>query len=196
MRQVHIVDDDEAVRDALAFLLDGEGIPASCYSSAEAFLAAGPEARDGVIVLDIRMSGMSGIELFDELRKEPVLPPVIFLTGHGDVPLAVEAMKAGAFDFREKPFDGEAFLSAIRRALDAWDTDRPRHLSRQDRDQRLASLTAREREVMDRMLQGRVNKQIAHDLGISMRTVEVHRASVLRKMDCSSAVALATLVKN
>ena len=195
MSRVHIVDDDAAVRDAIAFLLEGEGIAVQCHDSAEVFLAAGPDALDGVIILDIRMSGMSGIELFHALKNGPVVPPVIFLTGHGDVPLAVEAMKAGAFDFREKPFEGAAFLTVVHRARAAWSAERASRETRLQRDQRLASLTAREREVMDLLLQGRANKQIAHELGISMRTVEVHRASVLRKMDCASAVALAARMK-
>jgi FixJ family two-component response regulator len=189
MRRVHVVDDDEAVRDALSYLLTGSGFTINTYDSAEAFLAAGPPL-DGVLVLDVRMTGMSGIELFHELLKMPPVPPVVFLTGHGDVPLAVDAMKAGAFDFHEKPFDEARFLATVQRGLDVWENERPRQLSRAKLQDRMMTLSAREREVMEQMVVGQGNKQIAFALGITVRTVEVHRANVLRKLGYRSLVSL------
>ena len=190
MSVINIVDDDAAVRDALTYLLLGEGLAAQAYASAEEFLAAWPEARDGVIVLDIRMTGISGIELFDELRKTPPVPPVIFLTGHGDVPLAVEAMRAGAFDFHEKPFDETRFISAVRRALMSWRTEQPRLIGRATLVERLKTLSPREKQVMELMIAGMANKQIAFSLEVTIRTVEVHRANVLRKLGYRSVVDL------
>lgn len=190
MTQVHIVDDDAAVREALSYLLEGEGLRVATYENAEAFLAAGSPARDGVVILDIRMTEMSGIELFYELRKSPPVPPVIFLTGHGDVPLAVDAMKAGAFDFYEKPFDEARFISAVRRGLATWEQERPRQMGRIALEERIKSLSPREHEVMALMIQGKPNKQIAFELNVTMRTVEVHRANVLRKLACRSVVEL------
>ena len=190
MSEVHIVDDDAAVRDALTYLLAAEGLAAKSYASAEEFLAAGPAARDGVIVLDIRMTRMSGIELFHELGKMPPVPPVIFLTGHGDVPLAVEAMKAGAFDFHEKPFDEARFIAAVRRGLGNWQAERPKLIGRAALQERLKTLSPRERQVMDLMIAGKANKQIAFGLGVTVRTVEVHRANVLRKLGYRSVIDL------
>ena len=189
MTCVHVIDDDEAVRDALTYLLTGKGYVVESYENAEAFVEAGIP-RDGVIVLDVRMSGMSGIELFHELLKKPPIPPVIFLTGHGDVPLAVDAMKAGAFDFHEKPFDEARFLETIQKGIDAWERDRPRHETKAGLQERISALSARERQVMDQMLAGHANKQIAFALGITIRTVEVHRANVLRKLGFRSVVSL------
>lgn len=195
MKIVHVIDDDDAVRDALSFLLTGRGYAAQLHESGEAFLAHSRGGRDGVIVLDIRMPGMSGIELFHELRKTQPAPPVIFLTGHGDVPLAVEAIKAGAFDFREKPFEENAFIDAIERAFAARDNAAGERARRAELDERAASLSPREREVMALMLKDLPNKVIAFELGIAMRTVEVHRAKVLAKMGVRSLVSLAAMLK-
>jgi FixJ family two-component response regulator len=189
MKQVHVVDDDEAVRDALTYLLVGEGFTVTSYESAEAFIEAG-KPSDGVVVLDVRMTGMSGIELFHELLKTPPVPPVVFLTGHGDVPLAVEAMKSGALDFHEKPFDETRFLATVRRGLETWEREKPRQQSRAKLDERMGMLSERERQVMEQMVAGQANKQIAHALGITVRTVEVHRANVLRKLGYRSVVNL------
>lgn len=195
MKLVHIVDDDEAVRDALDFLLRGRGFATRVHESAAAFLALGEAARDGVLIIDIRMPGMSGIELFHELKKARPTPPVIFLTGHGDVPLAVEAIKAGAFDFREKPFDENGFVDSIERAFMARDSVAGEQARRADLDVRMSRLSPREREVMTLMLKDLPNKVIAHELGIALRTVEVHRAKVLSKMGARSLVSLAAMMK-
>ncbi len=195
MSIIHVIDDDEAVRDAIAFLLAGHGLATRQHAAAEDFLALAAAERDGVLVLDIRMPGLSGIELFHALRRTPPLPPVIFLTGHGDVPLAVEAIRAGAFDFMEKPFDETAFMTTVERAL-SWHADtRLRQERELDIARRRASLSDREAEVMALMLQDRPNKVIAHELGIAMRTVEVHRARVLAKMGARSLVSLAAMLK-
>ena len=195
MTLVHVIDDDDAVRDALGFLLQSHGFAVRLHASAETFLAVHPHDSQGVIILDIRMPGMSGIELFAELKSRPPLPPVIFLTGHGDVPLAVEAIKAGAFDFREKPFDDAAFIAAVTRAVSAHQSASEARSAGDDLARQVASLSARERQVMDLMLLDRPNKVIAHELGITMRTVEVHRARVLAKMKVRSLVALASRLK-
>ena len=188
MTHIHIIDDDDAVRDSLAFLIGSRGHATMQHRSAEAFLALPRDQRTGVIILDIRMDGMSGIELFHEIKKTPPLPVVIFVTGHGDVPLAVEAVKAGAFDFREKPFEDGMFLEVVDRAVETADEG-------QGVGERLASLTSRERDVMDLLLADLPNKAIAHRLGITVRTVEVHRARVLEKMRVRSVVALAGAFK-
>lgn len=195
MTLVHIIDDDDAVRDAIEFLLTGRGIATRAHASAESFLELGGDVRKGVLILDIRMPGMSGIELFHALKKSPPLPPVIFLTGHGDVPLAVEAIKAGAFDFREKPFEEKAFVETVERALAEHSSAQADHAREADLARRLASLSDREREVMELMLKDRPNKVIAHELGIAIRTVEVHRARVLAKMGARSLVSLAAQMK-
>lgn len=188
MTLIHIVDDDDAVRDSLAFLIGSRGHQTRQHDCAEAFLSLPPEERHGVIVLDIRMDGMSGIEMFYEMKKTPPAPVVIFLTGHGDVPLAVEAVKAGAFDFREKPFEDGAFLDVVERAIKALDAGK-------GISDRLGSLTNRERDVMELLLADLPNKAIAHRLGITVRTVEVHRARVLEKMQVRTVVALARSLK-
>lgn len=195
MTLVHVIDDDDAVRDALGFLLQSHGFSTRLHASAEDFLALPPEKRDGVLVLDIRMPGLSGIALFAELKTRPPLQPVIFLTGHGDVPLAVEAIKAGAFDFREKPFEDTAFIAVVSRAVAAHQSIAAGRAADDDLARQLASLSARERQVMELMLMDRPNKVIAHELGITMRTVEVHRARVLAKMNVRSLVALASRLK-
>lgn len=191
---VYIVDDDEAIRDALAWLLQSRGVDARTFASAEAFLEIWDVAMEGCLLLDIRMDGMSGLELFDRLRAAASGMPVIFLTGHGDVPMAVAALKNGARDFVEKPFNDNELVDRVIEAL-AWDARR-RESEADDASvaARLSSLSSRERQVMDLVLAGRMNKVIADDLGITMRTVEVHRAHVFAKMGVKTAVELAQLL--
>jgi two-component system response regulator DctR len=196
---VHIIDDDEAIRDSLTWLMSSCGLPSRSYVSAEAFLAeallAGGGLRaEGVVVLDIRMGCMSGLELFDRFRAEGARLPVIFLTGHGDVPMAVEAIKAGAYDFVEKPCDDQAFVALIRRALAEDQRRRAEDSVWSAHMARLRSLSEREREVMERLVQGKLNKVIAAELGVAVRTVEVHRARVLAKMGVRTAVELAAII--
>ena len=181
----HVVDDDDDAREALAFLLSTAGVPAQTYPSAKAFLATAAEAR-GVVVTDVRMPEMDGIELVRRLQALGVTLPVIVITGHGDVALAVEAMKAGVLDFIEKPYDNEAMLAAIASGLarlsqsEARDEERAEFLGRYER------LSTRERQVLGGLIAGRTNKVIARDLEISPRTVEIYRANVMSKMRARS----------
>jgi two-component system response regulator DctR len=191
---VHVVDDDEAIRDALAWLLKSRGLAARCWGSAEAFLSDWDPGMRGCLLLDIRMEGMSGVELFDRLRAAGCALPVIFLTGHGDVPLAVAALKAGAFDFVEKPSNDNDLVDRVLAAMARDAEGRAAVESAAGVEERLATLTARERQVMDRVLAGDFNKNIADALGIAVRTVEVHRARVFEKMGVRSAVELAGLL--
>jgi two-component system response regulator DctR len=191
---VHVVDDDDAIRDALAWLLRSRGIPSRSWGSAEAFLADWSDELRGCAILDVRMDGMSGVELFEQLLARGSRLPVIFLTGHGDVPLAVSALKRGAFDFVEKPFNDNELVDRVLGAF-ARDGEQRRELAtRAEVAGRLETLTARERQVMERILAGDFNKQIADALGIAVRTVEVHRARVFEKMGVRSAVELAQLL--
>ena len=183
---VHVVDDDDAVRDSLSFLLAAAGIAAETYPSAASFLEALPTIAAGCIVTDIRMPGMTGLDLLKRLNDAGVKLPVIVVTGHGDVPLAVEAMKLGAADFLEKPFDEEGLLAAIRSALGRHHDDDERAARQAAVRERLASLSSRERQVLDGLVAGRPNKTIAYDLGISPRTVEIYRANVMTKMQAGS----------
>ena len=191
---VHVVDDDDAIRDALAWLLRSRGVAARTWPSAEAFLAGCSDAMRGCIVLDVRMEGMSGVELFDHLLAHGNRLPVIFLTGHGDVPLAVAALKKGAFDFVEKPFNDNDLVDRIVAAVRHDASEQERLESEASVAARLAGLTARERQVMERVLAGDYNKTIADALGIAVRTVEVHRARIFEKMGVRSAVELAQLL--
>jgi two-component system response regulator DctR len=191
---VHVVDDDAAIRDALSWLLRSRGVTARAWESGEAFLAAAPWTLCGCVLLDMRMEGMSGVEVHDQLLARGCPMPVIFLTGHGDVPLAVSALKKGAFDFFEKPFNDNQLVD---RVLDALRTDKALRRDRavaSDVAARLAQLTPREREVMERVVLGDPNKGIADALDIAVRTVEVHRARVFDKMGVRSAVELAGLL--
>jgi two-component system response regulator DctR len=191
---VFIVDDDEAIRDALIWLLQSRGLEARGFPSAESFLKAWCPDLSGCLLLDIRMGGMSGLDLFDRLRDAGSTLPVIFLTGHGDVPMAVSALKKGALDFVEKPFNDNELVDKIVEAL-AWAARRrQQEAGSAGIAARLSSLTARERQVMDLVLAGKMNKVIADDLGITMRTVEVHRAHVFEKMGVKTAVELAQLL--
>lgn len=190
----HLVDDDAAIRDALAWLLRSRGVASRAWSSAEDFLAAYCDDMRGCLVLDVRMQGMSGPELFTRLLGLGCRMPTIFLTGHGDVPQAVAAIKKGAFDFIEKPFNDNELAD---RVIAAVRVDRERSAqvaTAATIEARLALLTTREREVMDLVLSGKFNKVIADKLNIAMRTVEVHRSRVFEKMGVRSAVDLAQLL--
>ena len=182
---VHVVDDDEAVRDSVAFLLRSAQIEVEVYESAVAFLGKAAGAA-GCVVTDVRMPEMTGIELVRRLKELGNKLPVIVMTGHGDVPLAVEAMKAGAVDFIEKPFDEATMLTAVRAALARGDAVGKRDAERAEIEQRLSRLSGRERDVLLGLVRGQPNKIIAHNLGISPRTVEVYRANVMAKMDAPS----------
>jgi FixJ family two-component response regulator len=187
---VYVVDDDEGVRSALALLLKSMGQPAATFGSAGEFLEKYDPDQPGCALLDVRMPGMSGLELQEELNRRGVVLPVIFITGHGDVPMAVEAMQRGAFDFLQKPFRDDDLAERIRRAL-----ARDRKLRSQigEKDQiraRLDRLTPRERQVLKLVTDGKPNKVMAAELGVSQRTVEIHRAHVMRKMGASSLAQL------
>lgn len=190
--RVHVIDDDDAARESLVFLLDCAGLAVRAYGSADGFLAAAPPLEGAVIVTDVRMPGMSGVDLVRALKSRGVAAPVIVITGHADVPLAIQAMKAGVADFIEKPFDDEAILSAVRSALKTLDERGALETEREAIRARLATLSGREREVLDGLVEGRANKVIAYDLQISARTVEVYRANVMTKMQAES---LSDLVK-
>jgi two-component system, LuxR family, response regulator FixJ len=183
---VHVIDDDEAMRQSLAFLLGTVGMEVQTYESAVAFLEVAPTVKAGCVITDVRMPGLSGVELLRQLRERNLGIPVIVITGHGDVPLAVEAMKIGAMDFLEKPFDDEALLASVRSALNQLDRDRKREAERSDIEGRLATLSNRERDVLEGLVAGHANKQIAYDLGISPRTIEIYRANLLTKMQAAS----------
>ncbi len=183
---VHIIDDDEAVRESLTFLLKTAQIDVRSYPSAAAFLEALPGAPPGCVVTDVRMPGMSGIDLLRRMKELANGLPVIVITGHGDVPLAVEAMKIGAADFLEKPFDDEVLLTRVRSALRQRGDEAKRQSERGEIDTKLATLSNRERDVLHGLVAGRANKQIAYDLGISPRTVEIYRANLMNKMQAGS----------
>jgi two-component system, LuxR family, response regulator FixJ len=183
---VCVIDDDDAVRDSLAFLLDSAGIPARAYASAAEFLAAPADEAPTCIVTDVRMPGMTGTDLLRRLKESGRRIPVIVMTGHGDIALAVEAMKLGAVDFFEKPFADEAMLAAVRAALEQRATSEEVDAERAAVVERLMSLSARERQVLEGLVSGSPNKTIAHDLGISPRTVEVYRANLMAKMQAAS----------
>lgn len=183
---VHVVDDDPAIRESLAFLLDTTGFTARTYESGPELLARLDRLEPGCVVTDVRMPSMNGLELVRRLTEAGVAHPVIVMTGHADVPLAVEAMKAGVTDFIEKPFDDETLLSAIRGALDSKEGAEFETAKQAEARERLQSLSARERQVLDGLVAGQANKGIAFDLGISPRTVEVYRANVMTKMRAGS----------
>ena len=193
--QAHLVDDDDAIRDALAWQLESRGIPFAAYASAEEFLAAWTPQTSGCVVLDMRLSGMSGLDCFDRLRERDTTLPVIFLTGHGDVPLAVATLKKGAFDFFEKPFNDNELATRVEEAIGLDARQRAASASIDSVKSRLARLTSREKQIMERVLAGKFNKVIADELNISMRTVEVHRANLFDKMQVKTAVELANLLK-
>jgi two-component system response regulator DctR len=194
---VHLLDDEAAVRDALAFLLGSRGMTVRAFATGPELLAAidaTPRPLAGVFVLDVRMEPMSGLRVFDELVARRLRNPVLFLSGHGDIPMAVEALKNGAFDFLEKPYSDNALADRIEQAL-AVDTAMHATDARSaERSARLASLTERETEVMHRVAAGKLNKVIADELHVSVRTVEVHRARVYAKLGVRSAAEVATLL--
>lgn len=190
----HIVDDDPAVRDALKWLLQSRNVESRTWESANEFLTFANTDLCGCLLLDVRMPGMSGIELFDRLRALHCDLPVIFLTGHGDVPMAVKALKDGAFDFIEKPYDDNALVDKVLAAIDQDTRRSARKNSIQLLERKLAQLTHREQEVMQRILAGKLNKVIADELGIAMRTVEVHRSHIFEKMQVRSAVELSQVL--
>jgi two-component system response regulator FixJ len=183
---VHVIDDDDAVRHSLAFLFESAGLTVQTYESAPAFLQVALGLRAGCILTDVRMPEMDGLALQRRLLELGVRLPVIVMTGHGDVPIAVQALKAGAADFVEKPFDDEALLAAVRAALEANRRVREREAELEDIAARMNGLTPRERQVLERLVAGQPNKIIAFDLGASPRTVEVHRARVMEKMGARS----------
>jgi two-component system response regulator FixJ len=191
---VHLIDDDEAVRRALAFLLTTSGFAVRVYESASAFLELLPSLQPGCIVTDVRMPGVSGLELQRELKARHVVMPVIVMTGHGDVALAVEAMKAGAIDFIEKPFADETLVFSIRIAIDRHARDARRDQETAAIGAKLKTLSAREAEVLEGLVAGLPNKTIAYDLNISARTVEVHRANVMTKMGAANLPELVRMV--
>lgn len=190
----HIIDDDEAIRDALSWLFESRNVAAKAWASAQSFLSDYNEGMRGCVVLDVRMDGMSGVELFDYLLAQECPMPVIFLTGHGDVPLAVAAVKKGAFDFIEKPFNDNELINRVIEAIGIDAARRAALASHASVASRLTALTSREREVMDLILAGKLNKVIADQLAIAIRTVEVHRARIFEKMGVKSAVELAQLL--
>lgn len=183
---VHLIDDDAALRDSLSFLLASAGVEVKAHASATDFLDALPGLAVSLVVSDVRMPEMNGVELLRRLKASHPALPVILLTGHGDVPLAVEAIKAGAADFFEKPFDDAVLLAAIRRALEDGTRLRKRDAEREQARERLALISGRERQVLEGLVAGKANKVIAHDLDISPRTVEVYRANLMTKMQAAS----------
>lgn len=191
---VYVIDDDESARDSLEFLLDVSGIRVRSFSSADAFLQSSPPLAGACIVTDVRMPGRNGVELVQELNERGASVPVIVITGHADVPLAIQAMKAGVADLIEKPFDDAVMLTAIRSALAQQAGEDHAQAERQQILDRMATLSPREREVMDGLVAGHANKAIAFDLDISARTVEVYRANVMMKMQARTLSDLVRMV--
>jgi len=191
---VFVVDDDDAVRNSLRLLLKSAGLATEVCASAQEFLATYDAAQPGCLLLDVHMPGMTGLEMQHQLNVRGAAIPVIFITGHGDVPMAVEAMQHGAFDFMQKPFRDQDLLDRVQRAL-TRDTEYRARLRQTERiRERLASLSPREREVLDLVTQGKANKMVAGDLGVSQRTVEIHRAHVMQKMEAGSLAELVRMM--
>lgn len=187
---VFVVDDDDAVRNSLRLLLKSAGFHTTVFASAQDFLANWKDDQPGCLVLDVRMPGMSGLELQEELNRRGAIIPVIFISGHADVPMAVEAIQHGAFDFLQKPFGDQDLIDRIQRAL-ATEADNRRLLEQRDElRRRHATLTLREKEVLELVTDGRANKVMAGDLGVSQRTIEIHRARVMEKMGARSVAQL------
>ena len=191
---VHVIDDDESARHSLAFLFDCAGLTVRSYESAVEFLKAVPTLEHGCIVTDVRMPDMSGVELIGRLKTLVIADPVIVITGHADVPMAIQALKAGVADFIEKPFADDAILDAVRSALARAGEQVETQAERERIGARLAALSQREREVLDGLVEGHANKVIADDLAISPRTVEVYRANVMTKMQARSLAELVRMV--
>jgi len=191
--QVFVVDDDSDIRDSMQMLLEVAGFAVRSFTSAKHFLADN-HPKHGCLIADIRMPDMSGLELQEEVVRRHIDLPIIIITGHGDVPLAVQAMKAGAIDFLEKPFSEDMILASVRRAMDLGSRARGRAAETKAAKDLLSALTPRERGVLDKLVQGRSNKVVAYELGISPRTVEIHRAHIMNKMEASSLSDLVRLV--
>jgi two-component system, LuxR family, response regulator FixJ len=197
-RIVHVIDDDEGLRESLAFLLRSAALEVRSFDSAKAFLEVLPDAGPGCVITDVRMPDMSGIELLRRLKELKIGLPVIIITGHGDIALAVEAMKMGAADFFEKPFEDDLLLASVRSALRQRADRTKRDAERAGIEHRIATLSPREKDVLAGLIEGRANKQIAFDLGISPRTVEIYRANLMNKMQAGSLsdlVRMALLVE-
>ena len=188
--QVFIIDDDEAVRDAMVLLMQSVGLRALAYADAKAFLAAAHDEHPACLILDVRMPGMSGLQMAREAQVRQQAWPIIFVTGHGDVPMAVEAMREGAFDFLQKPFREETLIQRVQRAIEQDHNDQVAASEREEIEERIKDLTPREREILQRIVDGESNKVIAIELGISARTVELHRANVMDKMQARSLAHL------
>jgi len=187
---VFIVDDDEAVRDSLRWLLEANGYHVSAFSSAESFLSAFDEKTAGVLILDVRMPGMSGLELQEQLIARKSSMPIVFITGHGDVPMAVSTIKKGAIDFLEKPFDETDLREIVARMFEQANQRLIQAKAQREHEAMLGRLTAREQQVLERIVAGRLNKQIADDLGISIKTVEAHRANIMEKLQVTTVADL------
>ena len=187
---VYVVDDDEGVRDSLQWLLEGKDYRVRCFDSAETFLTRYDAREVACLIVDIRMAGMTGLDLQDRLieRKSPL--PIVFITGHGDVPMAVNTMKKGAVDFIQKPFEEEALVNLVERMLEQAKEVFSDQQQSASRDALLAKLTTREAQVLERIVAGRLNKQIADDLGISIKTVEAHRANIMEKLNANTVADL------
>ncbi|MBU6212700.1 MAG: response regulator [Gammaproteobacteria bacterium] len=191
---VYVVDDDDAVRSSLRLLLKSVGLPTVAHASAQEFLATWDGEQPGCLVLDVRMPGISGIELQTELNQRGAIIPVIFISGHGDIPMAVEAIQHGAFDFLQKPFRDQELIDRVQRALTSDAEHRQLLQQRETLRHRFDSLTPREQEVLQLVTQGKANKVMAGDLGVSQRTVEIHRARVMEKMGAQSLAQLVRMV--
>jgi FixJ family two-component response regulator len=191
---VIVVDDDDAVRNSLRLLLKSVGLPTLTHTSAQEYLDAWDPAQPGCLVLDVRMPGMSGLELQEELNRRGAIVPVIFISGHGDIPMAVDAIQHGAFDFLQKPFRDQDLIDRVQRALAIDHANRETLAQRDTVRQRYESLTPREQEVIALVTQGKANKVMAGDLGVSQRTVEIHRARVMEKMGAQSLAQLVRMV--
>jgi FixJ family two-component response regulator len=187
---VYVVDDDEAVRDSIQWLLEADGFRVKGFDSAETFLNRYDPRELACLILDVRMAGMSGLELQDRLIERRAPLPIIFITGHGDVPMAVDSMKKGAMDFIQKPFDEQTLRDMVSRMLDVARDRQADYQSSSTRDALLAKLTSREAQVLERIVAGRLNKQIADDLSISIKTVEAHRANIMEKLNANTVADL------
>ena len=192
--RVFVVDDDQEVRDALELLMESVGLAVSTYESAQVFLDAFDPELPGCIILDVRMPGMSGLDLQERLKSEELRPPIIIITGHGDVPMAVRAVQAGAVDFIEKPFNDQALLDSVHKAIELDSSQRGEASRLADLAQRYESLTPREKEVLRLVATGKRNKVIASDLNVTQSTVEAHRAKVMEKMGAQSLSDLMRMV--
>jgi FixJ family two-component response regulator len=187
---IYVVDDDQGVRDSLQWLLEGKDYRVRCFDSAETFLSRYDVREVACLIVDIRMGGMTGLELQDRLLENKSPLPIVFITGHGDIPMAVDTMKKGAVDFIQKPFQENALIDLVERMLAQAKEDFSDHQQSASRDALLAKLTSREAQVLERIVAGRLNKQIADDLGISIKTVEAHRANIMEKLNANTIADL------